>query len=97
MTEATNGYMPDTRSPWTRWLDRLFPFHPCDCPDARDVSGAGDVIVCRTAVRVSWPDVLRLVLTRRMVIETKTATDHLVGRTSTCGSVSVVRNFDCVR
>lgn len=79
-------------SPWT-WRDRLrarlFPVRPVSLPDG---PAGADVIEIRTAVRLSWPDLLRVCLTRKLIVQTRTVTQHVVGETYTVsGAYPVTR------
>lgn len=84
MTEANEaGYFVDT--PWT-WRERLgaklFPRAFADLPMPKDFH-AEDVVTCRTAVSLSWRDRLRVLVSGRLWVETRTATEYVVGRSET--------------
>jgi hypothetical protein len=67
-------------TPWT-WRERLrfklFPTQHCDLPKAPAVYK--DVVVVRTVVSLSALDRLRVLLSGRLTVETRTVTEHLVG------------------
>ena len=82
MTEDQNFYAD---SPWTwreKWRDRLFPSRPCQCPMPEKYH-AEDVVVIRTCVSLSLLDRFRVLLTGAVIVETRTATEHIVGQTET--------------
>jgi hypothetical protein len=66
---------------------RLFPATNCDLPETPFV--ARDCLVVRVKVHVSWPDRIRLLLTGRAIVESKTVTENHIGHnaTSSCAYV----------
>jgi hypothetical protein len=65
------------------WIDRLrwklFPLDTCDIPDIP----AKDCVITRTEVRFSLLGRLRVLFSGRIEVETKTATENIVGATAT--------------
>lgn len=56
-----------------RW--KLFPSDRCEIPDIP----ASDCVIVRSNFRLSLLDRLRVVISGRIEVETKTATEHVVG------------------
>ena len=80
MTEQ-NFYV-DT--PWT-WRERLrfrlFPSRYCELPPAP--ATFQDCVVITTVASLSFVDRVRVLVTGKVTIETKTVTEHIVGGTMT--------------
>lgn len=72
------GYYVDT--PWT-WRERLkwklFPSRHCELPSAP--ATYQDCVVVRTVAMLSFADRVRVLLSGRLTIETKTVTENIVG------------------
>lgn len=69
---------------WTwrdRWRARLFPFTPCDLPEAP--ATFKDVLVTKTRTELSWADRLRILVTGKVEVEVRVVTEHAVGETRT--------------
>lgn len=66
--------------PWT-WKDKLrvklFPPQHCDVPEAP--AHFRDALVCRVVSELSWLDRLRVLVTGRIQVESKTITEHAIG------------------
>lgn len=60
---------------------RLFPSKYCALPTAP--AHYKDVLEIKTTVNLSWDDWLRILVLRRIVVKTRTVTEHTIG-----GSVS---------
>jgi len=77
-----------TTQPWT-WRDRLrhklFPSNYCPLPPAP--ASYADVVVVRTVVSLSLIDRVRVLLSGKLTVETRTVTENVVGGTVT-GSVA---------
>ncbi len=65
--------------PQFSWKDRLkfslFPEPAISNPEMEHK----DIFVCRTTTRFSWLDRLRIVLTGKVMVETRTATENEIG------------------
>lgn len=76
----------------------LFPWHPCPSPlDSVPEGfpiGRGSVLYNSTCVHVSWLDLLRVMVTRKMIVETRTATENEVGQTHSTSVANVVPSFE---
>lgn len=76
------AYFVDT--PWT-WRDRLrhrlLPTRYCSLPDAP--ATYQDCVVIRTVASLSLIDRLRVLVTGKLTIQTKTVTEHVVGACAT--------------
>lgn len=66
--------------PWT-WKDklrcRLFPWNHCDLPEAPATHK--DVLICRVISELSLRDRLRVLVTGRIRLESRTVTEHVIG------------------
>ena len=64
-----------------RLRGRLFPTRHCPLPQPELVApfGHGDVIEIQTVAVLGWTDRLRVLLTGRLMIRTRTITEHRVG------------------
>lgn len=66
--------------PWT-WKDKLrcklWPPQHCDLPEAPPTHK--DVLVCRVTSELSWLDRLRVLVTGRIRVESRTVTEHEIG------------------
>lgn len=87
-TENTVGCMTTPR--WT-WRDKLrcklFPATPCYVPDAPDDPPEfRDALICRVTVELSFIDRLRVLVSGRLSVETKTITENRIGRHQTASS-----------
>lgn len=67
-------------SPWT-WKERLrfklFPSRYCSVPEAP--ATYADCVVVKTIATLGVLDRLRVLISGRLVVETKTVTEHIVG------------------
>lgn len=76
------NYFVDT--PWT-WRDRvrsrLLPTRYCDVPGAP--AAYRDCVVVKTVASLSLLDRLRVLVTGKLIVETKTVTENIVGATVT--------------
>jgi len=65
------------------WIDRLrwklFPIETCDIPDMP----AKDCLIVRTECRLSLFGRLRMLVSGRILVETKTATENIIGEFET--------------
>ncbi len=73
---------PDTRKDLLR--RKLFPVDPCPLPEAP--STYADVINIKTSVELSFGQRLRVMLTGRLRVETKTVTENRIGQSITASS-----------
>lgn len=82
---SVNGYAsrPVTLKDRVRW--RLYPANHCDLPEAPPKWK--DVLVCRTVVNLSMLDRLRILVSGRLMVETRTVTENEIGAHVT-GSVA---------
>lgn len=68
------------------WRDRLrwkfFPGDHCDLPNGAPVTHK-DVLTIRTIVELSFVDRLRILCSGRLMCETKTVTENLIGASIT--------------
>ena len=71
------------------WIDRLrwklFPLDTCDIPDIP----AKDCVITRTECRFRLTGRLRVLLSGRIEVETKTATENIVGNTATASCCNI--------
>jgi hypothetical protein len=67
---------------------RLFPTRWCSIPDPEPTWK--DVITCKIGVCLSWPDMLRLLFSRRLIAECHIATENEVGQTKTATTAYVL-------
>jgi len=69
----------------TTWRDRLrwklFPVRHLDLPYAPPTHR--DVLVCRVTCCLSLADRLRVLISGRLLVETKTVTENIIGRSLT--------------
>lgn len=78
------------------WVDRLrwklFPMETCDIPDIP----ARDCVIVRSRYRLSFLGRLRVLFSGRIEVETKTATENIVGacESSSCLNVKAPRFID---
>lgn len=81
------------------WLDRLrwklFPMEICEIPDVP----AKDCVIVRSTFTLSLSGRLRMLVSGRVEVETKTATENVVGEcaTSTCLNVRAPRFMERAR
>ncbi len=82
---SVNGYAsrPVTLKDRIRW--RLYPANHCDLPEAPPKYK--DVLVCRTGVQLSMLDRLRILVSGKLMVETRTVTENEIGAHIT-GSVA---------
>lgn len=70
--------------PWT-WRDKLrcklFPPQHCELPEAPATHK--DVLVCKVFSELSMIDRLRVLITGRIKVETRTVTENVIGDTKT--------------
>lgn len=59
------------------------------CPPPRLGVEARDLVTIRTSINLNWRDRIRALLTGRMVVETRTATEFFVGHNHTTSVVEV--------
>jgi hypothetical protein len=82
VNEQGGAYFVDR--PWT-WRDRLraraFPVHLCPLP--QPLNPEGDVLTVRTLCVLPWLERLRVLASGRLIVETRTVTEHKVGNTDT--------------
>lgn len=71
------AFIPTTWADRLRW--KLFPIDGCEIPDVP----AKDCVITRTKVRFSFAGRLRLLFSGRLTVETKTATENIVGNCET--------------
>ena len=64
-----------------RLYNRLFPWRPCDLPEAP--YAYQDVVITKTRVSVSFVDRLRILITGKFEVESRTVTENIVGNTRT--------------
>lgn len=77
-----HAYFVDSQWTWRERLRfKLFPVSYCELPAAP--ATYQDCVVCRTFVAFSFLDRLRVLLTGRVIVETKTVTEHIVGASLT--------------
>lgn len=80
MEEKDNCYYAD--SPWT-WREklryRLYPSMPCPLPSAP--AAFADCVVVTTHVGLDWLDRLRVLVSGKLKVETRTVTENVVGGT----------------
>lgn len=71
------------------WLDRLrwklFPVEQCEIPDIP----ARDCVIVRSKYRLSLLGRLRVLISGRIEVETKTATENLVGNCESASCLNV--------
>lgn len=65
-----------------RFRERFFPAAYCELPEAPATHR--DVLVVRVFTHLSWLDRLRVLLTGRIRVESKTVTEHVIGDHRTC-------------
>lgn len=79
---------------WT-WKDRLrariFPFVPCDLPQAP--ASFKDVIVTKVKSDLSVVDRIKVLITGKIEIETRVVTENMVGEHRTAAVVRAGRFF----
>lgn len=80
---TTLEYIP-TRRERIGW--RLFPARHCDIPDK---PGMRDCVVTRTTADLSFIDRLRVLVSGRIEVQAKTATENVVGAHATNAEFSV--------
>ena len=72
------NYFVDT--PWT-WRERLrfrlFPSRHCELPEAP--AHYADCVVVTTTAVLSWADRLRVLISGRLTVQTRTVTENVVG------------------
>lgn len=82
-------------APWT-WRDRLrfrlFPTRVCPLPMPERFT-ASDCVISRTAVGLDWIDRVRVLVSGRLMVETRTATEHEVGQTESLSTGYPVWRF----
>lgn len=61
-----------------RW--KLFPIATCDTPN---ISKAADCVVTRTVVLLNWHGRLQMLVSGRLMVETETVTENVVGNCQT--------------
>lgn len=66
---------------------RLFPREHIDAPEMPE---QGDVFVCETEVRIDWLDRLRILVSGRCQVTTKTATEHRFGNSATVSNFTAL-------
>lgn len=82
MNNQTEAFV--SSRPWT-WKDklrtRLFPSKYCEAPDSIRSGEYMDVLVCKVTARLSMIDRLRVLISGRFVVESKTITQNIIGAT----------------
>lgn len=74
-------------SQWQERLGwRLFPQHHFDSPE---MDGAHDCFHCTTVVELSFLDRLRALISGKIKVTTKTATEFQIGKSVTASGVNV--------
>lgn len=77
---STDGLCFSSSRPWT-WRDKLrcklFPPQHCDLPEAPALFQ--DVLVCRVTSELSMLDRLRVLITGRIRVESRTVTENMMG------------------
>lgn len=77
-----HAYVVEYQGTWRERLRfKLFPSRYCPLPEAP--ASHLDCVVIRTTVVMGWMDRLRVLLSGRLTVETKTVTEHVVGATTT--------------
>lgn len=77
-------YVPTLRE---RIANALFPPSHIDAPE---IANQHDVIHTHTEARLSWDDRLRILISGRCRVTTKTATEHQIGNHATAGHFVVL-------
>jgi hypothetical protein len=73
-----------------QWQEKLgWKLYPASHVDMPDVPNMHDCLVCRVTVHLSWIDRLRTLISGRMEVSTKTATENVIGKHVTASGVSV--------
>jgi hypothetical protein len=79
---SEQNYFVDT--PWT-WRERLrfrlFPIRHCELPEAP--ATYADCVVVKTVTSLSLADRVRVLLSGKLTVETRTVTENIVGGTAT--------------
>ena len=90
---SSNCYAVDHRPTWRERIRyRLFPHRHCFAPEAP--ATYKDCVSIRTVTVLSWADRLRIMLTGRVVTETRTVTEHEVGNSVTNAVTYVGTKYD---
>lgn len=74
-------YAPDTRSSWEKLLDRMFPSQLCETPEAP--ADFKDVLFNKTVVVLPLADRIRVLLSGKLAVSSRTVTENTVGRAIT--------------
>lgn len=75
--------------PWgwrERWKAKFFPFIPCELPEAP--ASFQDVIITKSKSVLSWKDLMRVIITRKIEVETRIVCENPIGNHK---SASVIR------
>jgi hypothetical protein len=83
--DTCRSYSPISFMDRLRW--KLYPAAPCRLPEAP--ATYKDVLVCRVYIGLSLVDRLRVLLSGRLVVESKTVTENEIGGLITGSSVYV--------
>ena len=81
MSQNTVGYF--VLPPPPRWHERLRARLFLEPAIANPQMEHRDLFVCRTECRFSWTDRLRILLTGKVMVETRTATENVIGAHAT--------------
>lgn len=78
----TETVCTEAMPPKRRLIDRIYPHHYCDCPEPDEIiRGAGDVINVEVEVRLDWKDRLRTLVSGRLFVQARVATEKPCGAT----------------
>jgi hypothetical protein len=66
---------------------RLFPSNHIDSPEMQN---ARDVFVCKTVANLSFIDRLRVLISGKILVTTKTTTENVIGENITASGVTVL-------
>lgn len=72
----SNSYI-DPRNSWEKFCDKIYPPKYCMLPEAP--IAFKDVLVCRTGIAFSFVDRIRILLTGKVYVESRTVTEHTIG------------------
>jgi hypothetical protein len=66
---------------------KLFPSHHIDLPE---MPNRKDGLICHVTVQLSWLDRLRMLISGKLEVTAKTATENVIGANVTATGVSVI-------
>ena len=76
---------------YKRWHNRLMPYIPCDFPD---LPVQRDGFVCRVKVQLDLIDRLKVLITGKLEVESRTSTENAIGSHKTETALRVGRWHD---